>query len=355
MNKQKNIVNQCLSLKALVGFQDKLLSKKDLQLASEHMSECEFCSDLGKSLNSQDLPIINSIAANVNSRISSMTGYVAVEQHYITIRNVLLILLAFLSIITLYYFLLNNQENKTIFLSPVISNNNDSKSSVKLSVNGSKAIEQKVVKIKKNIHESKVVNSQPKEMAIEQSTKIVEVKTTSIENQAVVNIPIKEAVKNEIFIQNNNSTINQITIKRKNQQLIISVEMISKMSDVKVDNTRRGSLKNGDIGSARTSKTEGFYLPDEMPEFYGGDEGLKEYVKDKISALLKENAELRQKTITVEFLVTAKGKIEEPSIAKGVSTEIDEMVLKEIKKMPNWKPAAKRKGDIRCLLAISFD
>jgi len=75
-----------------------------------------------------------------------------------------------------------------------------------------------------------------------------------------------------------------------------------------------------------------------MPQFPGGDEALIKYLHDNVN-YPKEAAEQGiQGRVTVRFVVTPSGAIEDVSIQKELDPVCDEEAIRVVKAMPNWIP-----------------
>jgi TonB family protein len=81
-----------------------------------------------------------------------------------------------------------------------------------------------------------------------------------------------------------------------------------------------------------------FMVVEEMPMFPGGDVALLKYISKHINypEVAKENN--IQGKVIVRFCVTAKGDVNQVSIFKGVSPELDAEALKVVKTLPDFKP-----------------
>ena len=74
-----------------------------------------------------------------------------------------------------------------------------------------------------------------------------------------------------------------------------------------------------------------------MPEFPGGKEALKRYLLHNISQ--PGDLEASEKVVVIAtFVVNKLGKIENVTITKNGREDLDDDVVKVIKKMPSWKP-----------------
>ena len=93
-----------------------------------------------------------------------------------------------------------------------------------------------------------------------------------------------------------------------------------------------------------------------MPQFPEGEQAMLKFIAE--NAHYPENAQKAgiEGLAVVGFIVDKKGKIHEPRIIKGLSTEFDEEVLRVVRAMPDWEPGTHRgeKKNVRFTLPVSF-
>lgn len=85
-----------------------------------------------------------------------------------------------------------------------------------------------------------------------------------------------------------------------------------------------------------------FFIVEEMPEFPGGEEGLRKFIADNIK--YPEEAEQKniQGKVYVQFVINREGNVEDVKLAKGVDPLLDEAAMNIVKSMPQWKPGKQR-------------
>ncbi len=85
-----------------------------------------------------------------------------------------------------------------------------------------------------------------------------------------------------------------------------------------------------------------FYIVETMPEFPGGEIGLRKYIAThvKYPNIARENG--IEGKVYVRFCVTSKGTVEKVSIARGVDPILDKEALRVVKALPKWKPGEQR-------------
>jgi protein TonB len=85
-----------------------------------------------------------------------------------------------------------------------------------------------------------------------------------------------------------------------------------------------------------------FFIVEKMPEFPGGELGLRKYIAThvKYPNIARENN--IQGKVYIRFCVTSAGKVEKVSIARGVDPILDKEATRVVKALPKWKPGEQR-------------
>lgn len=99
------------------------------------------------------------------------------------------------------------------------------------------------------------------------------------------------------------------------------------------------------------------YFPYEvMPEFPGGENGLKKYLSKNIRYPLYSQMRGIQGRVLVIFVVAKSGSIIKTEIKESVSPDIDAEALRLVKRMPKWKPGLQdgEAVDVKYILPINF-
>ena len=77
---------------------------------------------------------------------------------------------------------------------------------------------------------------------------------------------------------------------------------------------------------------------EKMPEFPGGEIGLRKFLADKIKyPSLAVQTGLEGK-VYIRFCVTKDGKVDRVQIARGVDPMLDKEAMRVVKLLPKWKP-----------------
>ena len=91
-----------------------------------------------------------------------------------------------------------------------------------------------------------------------------------------------------------------------------------------------------------SSKEDALSDMEEMPEFPGGTEALKEYLDKNMKYPAEAKEKGTQGRVIVQFVVDEKGKVTSPKIARSVDPSLDAEALRLIENMPQWTPARKQ-------------
>jgi len=86
--------------------------------------------------------------------------------------------------------------------------------------------------------------------------------------------------------------------------------------------------------------------PDRFPRYLHGQKGLSDYLKKRLKSLNVDSISVENRKISVSFIVNRAGKVEEVRITQGNSVYLNNLALKAIKEMTDWKPAQRNGEDI---------
>jgi TonB family protein len=118
-----------------------------------------------------------------------------------------------------------------------------------------------------------------------------------------------------------NLNLNQVTDSLGNVYLEVIVEKKPKILD---------------------SDEEIFFIVENMPEFPGGEEALRQHIANNVK--YPEDAIKNEITgkVYVTFVVSTDGSIANAKIARGVSPSLDAEALRVINGLPKWEPGTQR-------------
>lgn len=89
---------------------------------------------------------------------------------------------------------------------------------------------------------------------------------------------------------------------------------------------------------AEESKKDHYFIVEEMPQFPGGQEALKNFIAENVkypSNAEKNNIEGK---VYISFVIDTDGTIVESKVVKGVENDLDQEALRVINSLPKWKP-----------------
>ncbi len=80
-----------------------------------------------------------------------------------------------------------------------------------------------------------------------------------------------------------------------------------------------------------------FYKVEKMPEFPGGDLGLRRYIASHVEypAIARESN--IQGKVFIRFVVNSKGRVANVSLVRGIDPLLDQAALKVVRNLPKWK------------------
>lgn len=106
------------------------------------------------------------------------------------------------------------------------------------------------------------------------------------------------------------------------------------------------------------SETPVFFIVEEMPEFPGGDEKLKTFLKNNTHYPPVAKEKQLEGIVYVKFIIDKTGKITDIELTKSSGhTILDEEAIRVVKSLPNWEPGKQRgqKVNVNYVLPISFE
>lgn len=97
-------------------------------------------------------------------------------------------------------------------------------------------------------------------------------------------------------------------------------------------------------------------LVDEMPEYPGGIDNLKQFITENVSYPEEAKKEGIQGKVFVSFTVDKAGKVKDAKVAKGVHATLDAEALRVVELLPDWQPGTKdgRVVSVRYTIPVQF-
>jgi len=98
-----------------------------------------------------------------------------------------------------------------------------------------------------------------------------------------------------------------------------------------------------------------FFVVENMPEFPGGDLGLRKHIAQNVQypEIAKENG--IQGRVFVQFVVNQKGKVEQVKVVRGVDPSLDKEAIRVISSLPAWKPGSQRGKPVRVSFTVPIN
>ncbi len=98
-----------------------------------------------------------------------------------------------------------------------------------------------------------------------------------------------------------------------------------------------------------------FFIVEEMPEFPGGDEALRDFISNSVQYPKGAQNNGIQGRVYVQFVVDTDGSIKNVKIARGVHSSLNNEAMRVVKSMPNWKPGVQRGKPVRVSYTVPIN
>jgi hypothetical protein len=345
---------ECLSLDALRLYNDGKLNKKSMHEVEKHLLECNLCSGAVDGLNTKRIAEVNKLSEHIQRRLAvymNTPPRVSFFQRFgfYIISTALLIGIGG----TWLYF--SKHKNNPQEISDSTKTNSKKENA---SYNSTPVTD--VFYLSDNKNKSSGEENVPDEK--KSAEKNVSGNSTTVEN-----LPA------ELPGQTNSTTL---TVKPEPVSLVSPVAKdpsstgpTTKSSDsnspvhiksVQIypavthnDKSSRKESKDGQLGSPSSSGAS--FEMDEMPNFPGGTEALRNYIVSNFKPTTVDRSKLTRFATGIMFVVNAKsGAVSSPEISFGISPEVDKELLRVVSTMPNWTPGKKR-GEVDIMIGVTFE
>ncbi len=94
--------------------------------------------------------------------------------------------------------------------------------------------------------------------------------------------------------------------------------------------------------SGNTPDDPVFFIVEEMPEFPGGDQALREFVANSVRYPQQAQKDSIQGKVFVSFVVAKDGWVKDANVVRGVHPFLDEEALRVVNALPLWTPGKQR-------------
>ncbi len=99
-----------------------------------------------------------------------------------------------------------------------------------------------------------------------------------------------------------------------------------------------------------------YTIPDQMPEYPGGEKALMEYLKTNIEYPARAREERIEGKVYVSFTILPSGEVHDVTVVRGIGGGCDEEAARVVREMPNWSPGYENNiaVEVEYHLPISF-
>jgi len=347
----------CLTLKALERYKSSDLDAKYRELIKSHLASCKLCSEAFEGLKllpdrkniyktitgiNQNL---NEIILNDNEKKQSHKS--SGKLFYIYAAASILILFGLL----FYLKLLSNKSNPDF-------SNFDIPKNVEMPLPSASPINVHNVENSGNMQENRID------------------KTKVFEKLKHIKISISEIDEGDFFdeeleISNDkNEEVSEDKVEKNKpynkEGILIDMVMVKSEANTKGGPSAPSQFPHFQIkpnsNNRRLNKKEYkqetvFTIVETMPQFPGGETGLRKYLQSNLRYPSKARKEGKEGKVYISFVVNSFGKVTDAIIVKGMGAGCDELALHTIEKMPLWKPATQqgKAVNVRFVIPIYFN
>jgi len=140
-----------------------------------------------------------------------------------------------------------------------------------------------------------------------------------------------------------------------NEKIMPATGTDSKTNELKVMETSADSQsQNSKQVIEKSDKDRIYTVVEKMPEYPGGTKKLLSYLISNINYPEEAKKNGLQGKVIVRFVVDQFGKAGEAQIVRGVSTEIDNEVIRVVNSMPTWTPGEQNGGKVAVYYTLPF-
>jgi TonB family protein len=126
--------------------------------------------------------------------------------------------------------------------------------------------------------------------------------------------------------------------------MIVFVSCSKELLDVQTQKTEEVKDFDPKIADAKNSGVEGevFFITEEMPQFPGGELGLRKFIAMNVKYPQEARENNVQGKVYVRFIVTKTGDVDSVTVQRGVDPSLDAEAVRVVKALPKWKPGMQR-------------
>jgi len=124
-------------------------------------------------------------------------------------------------------------------------------------------------------------------------------------------------------------------------QVVKDNKVVTNLVDIPFIDFTDGQKGLGEYGIDESIETIDSEFATDVPLYPGGDSEMITFIQKKFKFPAYMDFP-DQGTIYVKFTVSSKGEIVNPTIEKGLSTDLDKEAIRVVSAMPNWEPGKYR-------------
>lgn len=109
------------------------------------------------------------------------------------------------------------------------------------------------------------------------------------------------------------------------------------------------------VSDSLVNEENTYAFVEKMPEFVGGKDSLKAYLKRAVGLLQLNSKNKLKGRVYVSFIVTRSGHVYRPRIMSGHSKELNEAASQIVSSMPSWKPGKQNGEPLNVILQLPID
>ncbi len=351
---------ECLSLETMRLYQSSKLSSKSMHEVEKHLLECGLCASALEGLSPKNKAAIDKVSTHIQRRLAiymNTPPRLSFFQRYGFTLASLALILAIGGGVWIYQSTKTNTPDRidTAQVSPPAqtpppqnpSSNTDDRPEAPVDF-ASTQTQTTVTTSEFTAPTAHIAppDKQKNPLPLQQNTK---------ENKTQTNPePLKAQAPTESHTANSNPTEGPNTRVAAPAPLRMkSVIVLNKVEHTTRSARDASSGSSGQLG--KSTKSNGGFQLDEMPQFPGGDAALREYVLSNFKMPGTDRAKLSRLATGITFVVNAKtGEISDVVLNYSISPEIDAELIRVVKAMPRWNPGSRR-GSIDVILGITLE
>jgi TonB family protein len=336
----------CLTLDALEKYNSGKLEGNDLQTVSSHLAGCDLCSDALEGLKLiNDKEKLNSLISEINDNLTKNLLHNQKDRKirddrvfYFSAAAVIIILFGFFSYFKFYI-------NK---FDTVISENS-----------GDKKVEMPVPKYReKGKNEKRTIDTKTIETITTEKLQYITINLSDIEPEDMFDDELEISLNDEEPIEQN---VTAKDIPDSNEGFLIDMVIINSDANVESGPSAPPAHINLNDNNPRRDKNrensvKEFTIVEIMPQFPGGETGLRRYLQQNLKYPVKARNKGIEGKVYISFAVSETGRVTDVEVLKGIDPECNNEAVWIIKGMPEWEPGTQqgKPVSVRFVIPVYF-